>query len=426
MNIKILIVESDKNTRRLLSKMIIKKYPFCTLIEATNGIEALVAIENENPHVVFLEARLPMMNGFEMLTIVRNNYRYRYLPIYILTSVHEREIVLKFAQIGVNGYILKPITNTVIYSSIDKIIAIMNANEKQVAEKKKSIILLDSDPVFTTFFTAVCSPFAIIRIASTSKELFRMATQDMPTDVCIVEIKNDSDRADLDEHFIAKKLRNIAGPSEIKIYLLNVSGILSSDDLRYFSGAIKHSFQQSELFNSAAKNIFAAHNPLGKIQLLIRHAIGQQTPEFIRNFLLQKNIKAEITNSTPESAKREVIIIAELMLAKDNIEIAVSLEGEKRHLQSASLKMDMHSANLADSFTPLLEELQKNIISCIEKYGFRVKKQEIKLKRDISVGIVPLKNEAILPELLYSITFDNIILFMSVTSFNLTTNDVSI
>ena len=53
---------------------------------------------------------MPDMDGIDFLEMVREEEKYKSLPFVLVTAVMEKEQVISAKKLGVNGYILKPVT----------------------------------------------------------------------------------------------------------------------------------------------------------------------------------------------------------------------------------------------------------------------------------------------------------------------------
>jgi chemosensory pili system protein ChpA (sensor histidine kinase/response regulator) len=82
---KILVVD-DSADDRLLTKKILEKHGY-EIIEARNWIEALNCVDKGDIDLILLDLRMPEMDGFELLGIIRKYNSSKELPIIIYTSV---------------------------------------------------------------------------------------------------------------------------------------------------------------------------------------------------------------------------------------------------------------------------------------------------------------------------------------------------
>ena len=75
---------------------------------ATNGSEAITYLEKDPPNVVLLDLLLPGLNGFEFLSAIRKNEKWKNVVVLILTNLTQSEENLKIAKnLGAADYIVK-------------------------------------------------------------------------------------------------------------------------------------------------------------------------------------------------------------------------------------------------------------------------------------------------------------------------------
>ncbi|MBE8728191.1 response regulator [Flavobacterium hungaricum] len=109
----ILLVEDDEldtiSVQRSLKKLEIQYL----LHTAYNGIEALKLLrEGENPlrpDVIFLDINMPRMNGIEFLKILRNDPDLKDFKVFIMTTSSESSDRATAEELGISGYIIKPL-----------------------------------------------------------------------------------------------------------------------------------------------------------------------------------------------------------------------------------------------------------------------------------------------------------------------------
>jgi two-component system, chemotaxis family, chemotaxis protein CheY len=86
---KILIVEDDRTSRTLLSKVLIK-YGHQT-VEANNGVQALEKIPNVNPDLIFMDINMPMKDGIATLAEIRKSETFSDVPVIMLTARSDKK-----------------------------------------------------------------------------------------------------------------------------------------------------------------------------------------------------------------------------------------------------------------------------------------------------------------------------------------------
>ncbi len=66
---------------------------------------------NLNPKVIFLDLKLPKVDGLEILKRLKSDERTKTIPVVIVTSSKEERDVVKSYKLGVNSYIVKPVNS---------------------------------------------------------------------------------------------------------------------------------------------------------------------------------------------------------------------------------------------------------------------------------------------------------------------------
>lgn len=103
--LKLLYVEDDKNTRDSMSYYLKKRAG--KLVAAGTGEEALLQYETHKPELLVVDLLLPDMSGMEVIRKIRgidSDCR-----IIITSSVDKTDVILRTVDMGIDGYIIKPI-----------------------------------------------------------------------------------------------------------------------------------------------------------------------------------------------------------------------------------------------------------------------------------------------------------------------------
>jgi signal transduction histidine kinase/DNA-binding response OmpR family regulator len=89
----VLVVEDNPDNREMLSRQLAKVG--WRVLEAENGLEALRLMQSDRPSIILLDLMMPEMNGFEFIRELRQNPKWRSLPVIVLTakdlSIEERQ-----------------------------------------------------------------------------------------------------------------------------------------------------------------------------------------------------------------------------------------------------------------------------------------------------------------------------------------------
>jgi two-component system response regulator len=118
--IDILLVEDNPNDAELTQRALKKSDLGARLAIARDGAEALEYLLSSRPRpkVVFLDLKLPKIDGIEVLRRVRSEERTRSLPIVVLTSSQEERDINECYKLGVNSYVVKPVEFDKFYKAV--------------------------------------------------------------------------------------------------------------------------------------------------------------------------------------------------------------------------------------------------------------------------------------------------------------------
>lgn len=105
-NISILLVEDEESSRETLS-FALKELSFANVYVAKDGRDGYEQFLNHKPDLVLTDLNMPIVNGLELsekIKAITPN-----IPILLVTSSFEKEIVEKSIDIGIDSYLFKPI-----------------------------------------------------------------------------------------------------------------------------------------------------------------------------------------------------------------------------------------------------------------------------------------------------------------------------
>lgn len=105
---KILVVEDSAIMRQLLV-MALRRMPGVTVLEASDGLEALKIIANEHLSLVFSDVNMPGLDGLKLVRMLRADQRTRDIPIVMVTTEGATEDRDRAMALGATEYITKPV-----------------------------------------------------------------------------------------------------------------------------------------------------------------------------------------------------------------------------------------------------------------------------------------------------------------------------
>lgn len=107
MAIKILICDDDEAVLRMVSFKLTKDN-IAEVFTACDGFEAMKQLREQNFDLVITDIHMPHHNGDEVLNLIRVEQK-KTIPIIMLSSDGEEEVIALAKKLGVNEFIKKPL-----------------------------------------------------------------------------------------------------------------------------------------------------------------------------------------------------------------------------------------------------------------------------------------------------------------------------
>jgi PAS domain S-box-containing protein len=117
-NHKVLVVDDIESNRRVLSE-ILKTYGL-DVQEAKNGKEAINIAGKINPDIILMDLRMPVMDGYEAIKILKNDSKLKGIPVIVLTASAMKTNDEDIKKINSDGYIRKPISRSELLAELKK------------------------------------------------------------------------------------------------------------------------------------------------------------------------------------------------------------------------------------------------------------------------------------------------------------------
>ena len=118
-SVEILLVEDNPRDAELMIRALKKRNLANRLFHVSDGVEAIDfllhkgkfsdRINTISPRIIFLDLKLPKMDGLLVLKEIRSNYSTRTIPVVIVTSSKEDPDILKAYELGASSYVVKPV-----------------------------------------------------------------------------------------------------------------------------------------------------------------------------------------------------------------------------------------------------------------------------------------------------------------------------
>jgi two-component system chemotaxis response regulator CheY len=120
-DMKFLIVD-DFSTMRRIVRGLLKESGFHNAEEAEDGVMALQKLRNDRFDFIVSDINMPNMNGFELLAQIKADETLKHLPVLMVTAEARKEDIVRAAQDGAAGYIVKPFTKATLEEKVQKIL----------------------------------------------------------------------------------------------------------------------------------------------------------------------------------------------------------------------------------------------------------------------------------------------------------------
>ncbi len=117
---RILVVDDEPNiVQTLQDRLEMNEYEVFT---AGNGREGLKRFEDERPHVILLDVIMPIMDGHEMLEVLRKQPGGQNVSVIMLTARSQSQDIARANACGIDDYIVKPFDLSELLEKIESVV----------------------------------------------------------------------------------------------------------------------------------------------------------------------------------------------------------------------------------------------------------------------------------------------------------------
>ena len=125
--VRILVVEDNPVNRRVI-QLQLGKIGYSARL-ATNGLEALKALDEEPADLVFMDCQMPELDGYETTKQLRKQKRFGHMYITAMTANSREGDIERCLAAGMNGYLRKPARESELVAAIDRAITHLKETE---------------------------------------------------------------------------------------------------------------------------------------------------------------------------------------------------------------------------------------------------------------------------------------------------------
>jgi DNA-binding response OmpR family regulator len=140
--------DEDFNLKLLLRHL--EKEGFNNVRTASNGVQALEALQQKSYDLVLLDIEMPEMDGISTLETLKSNMKHRDIPVIMISGVEATESIVKCIELGAEDYLSKPFNPVMLRARVNASLEKKRLRDMEgkhlsqiKTEKKKSDLLLN-------------------------------------------------------------------------------------------------------------------------------------------------------------------------------------------------------------------------------------------------------------------------------------------
>ena len=116
-DVKILVVDDNENNRYTLRRRL-NRLGYKLITEAENGKIALDKMAEDEQDIILLDVMMPVMDGFEVLTKIKETPKYANIPVIMISALDDLEKIVQAIELGADDYLPKPFNPTLLAARI--------------------------------------------------------------------------------------------------------------------------------------------------------------------------------------------------------------------------------------------------------------------------------------------------------------------
>ena len=113
------LLADDIELNLVMLKKMLSRYNF-NVVTALNGQETLEKIAESRPVLLLLDLMMPVLNGFEVISKVRENPEYSSMRIVVVSALNTNDSIERALSLGANDFVAKPILMERLYDAVSR------------------------------------------------------------------------------------------------------------------------------------------------------------------------------------------------------------------------------------------------------------------------------------------------------------------
>lgn len=138
-----LVVDDDRFSRSIMKRRL--NTIGVTVLEASDGVEALRMLETHSIDLVLLDLEMPRVDGFSLLGILRGHPKHKHLPVIVLTGDESRAASERALTSGATSFLVKPLNWSAFGPHIKHIAQLVGASRIAIENMGHGLALYEQD-----------------------------------------------------------------------------------------------------------------------------------------------------------------------------------------------------------------------------------------------------------------------------------------
>lgn len=337
---KVLIIEDQEISRKALKRILDRGFEF-KIFEAANGIDGLDIADKEVPDLVLLDIMMPLMDGREFLDAIRANPKLKHIPVIVLTTVNQRDVIYDMLKMGVSDYLLKPYDRDVILVKLNDFFAKTTMEKRQKQAQKNSvdvynkrILIASDDRKFQNYMSFLFKDRLTVEQSFSGAECLKKYVELNPDIVCITP-----QLPVMDEVKTAKKLRDIDRINKSSLYYFSPDGKISEEAAEYYDDVLEATYNPVDFVKNFSGKVLGLDSMESILEGILKH-LHPAILKIVKQSLSGAGTieLTELTTAEAGKVKEEMFSGVFLMERSDGLLINVTIIGSHNDLTSITKK----------------------------------------------------------------------------------------
>jgi cyclic di-GMP phosphodiesterase len=134
---KVMVVDDEPTNIKVVQRLL-QLAGYTKFVTTSDSTTALALLREAQPDIVLLDLMMPMVSGLEILTEIRADEQFSFLPVIILTAATDRETKLQSLELGATDFLGKPLDPSELVARIRNVLAV-KSYEKRLLEHSRDL-----------------------------------------------------------------------------------------------------------------------------------------------------------------------------------------------------------------------------------------------------------------------------------------------